>query len=314
MRVNENKEVIKGRIYQHSLALKESGPNSKNPGTKYIAGNLEIAVDEEGINVIPVHFTYVTATYAKSGKKNDTFDVLTKIIDSGSTWIENGKDAATLVEVSGSLALNDFINRDDELISAKVNEGSFVNFITVDKLGEESKRNTWRADMLINNVQVVEANEEKHIDNDYVVVKGAVFNFRNELLPMEFVVRTEGGMKYFEDLGVSPKEPVYTKVWGRINCTTSKSEVVEDTAFGEAAVRTYERKTKEWTITGAAKVPYDFGDEKVMTAEELTAAMQARQTVIADVRKRNEEYKASQNAVATSAATTTDVTAGGFSF
>ena len=31
MRKNINTEHIEGRVYQHSLELKESGPNSKNP-------------------------------------------------------------------------------------------------------------------------------------------------------------------------------------------------------------------------------------------------------------------------------------------
>ena len=81
MRKNINTEHIEGRVYQHDLAIKESGPTSKNPGTIYIAGNLDIAVDEEGLNVITLHFTYVTETYSKSGKTNATFGELKKIIE-----------------------------------------------------------------------------------------------------------------------------------------------------------------------------------------------------------------------------------------
>ena len=36
-----NKSHIEGYVYQHTLELKTSGPNSANPGTQYISGNLD---------------------------------------------------------------------------------------------------------------------------------------------------------------------------------------------------------------------------------------------------------------------------------
>jgi hypothetical protein len=160
--------------------------------------------------------------------------------------------------------------------------------------------------MVITGVNRVEANEQNGLDADYVSVKGAIFNFRNDLLPVDFMVKNENGMKHFEDLGVTGAEPIYTKVWGKINCGTITNEVVEESAFGEASVRTYERKTKEWIITGTAKMPYDFGDEKVLTADELRKAMQDREVMLAETKKRSEEYRANKGA---SDATTTSAAA-----
>ena len=37
-----NRTHIEGLLYQHSLELRESGPNSTNPGTKYITGSFNI--------------------------------------------------------------------------------------------------------------------------------------------------------------------------------------------------------------------------------------------------------------------------------
>lgn len=289
MRKNINTEHIEGRIYQHALALKESGPQSKNPGTIYIAGRLDVAVDKEGLNIIPVRFIYVTEVY-KSGKTNATFGELKKIIEEGKTWIADGKDEATKIKIDASIALNDFYNQENTLVSTKVNEGSFVTI--VNELCPENERNTFSADMFITGVSRVEADEEKHIDADYVVLKGAIFNFMNALLPVEFTVRNEAGMKYFEDLGITTSEPVYTKVWGRVNCMTSTTVINEESAFGESAVKTCEKKSKSWDVTGTSKVAYDFGDEKVMTADELTKASQDRQVYLADVKKRADEDKA----------------------
>ena len=74
-----NNTHIEGALYQHDLTLKVTGENSKNPGTEFISGNIEIATDDAGINIVPVHFTYVTATTAK-GSANATFNVLKNII------------------------------------------------------------------------------------------------------------------------------------------------------------------------------------------------------------------------------------------
>ena len=300
MKYKQNSERIEGRIYQHDLAIKTvQNQSSQNFGKEFIAGTLEVAVDDAGLNVIPVHFTYVTEVTSK-GQTNRTFTVLKKIIDEGKTIVTDGMDEATKVRIDTALALNDFYTNDDSLVSIKTNEGGFVTIIN--ELSGENERNTFSADMVITGVTRVEADEEKNINEDYVTVKGAIFNFRGDLLPLEFIVKNAGGMKYFEDLGASNSEPVYKKVWGRINCETKTTIVEEESAFGEAAVKKYERKTKEWVITGTAKVPYEFGDEEILTGEELTKAMQAREVMLADIKKRSEEYKAQKAAGNTNSA------------
>lgn len=316
MKFKENKERIEGRIYQHDLAIKQvQNQSSENFGKDFIAGNIEVAVDEDGLNVIPVHFTYVTEV-TSSGKKNSTYSALKKIIEEGKTILTDGMDGATKVRIDTALALNDFYTQDDTLVSVKTNEGGFVTI--VNDLSDENERNTFSADMVITGVTRTEADEEKNIKDPFVTVRGAIFNFRGALLPLDFVVKNPQGMKYFEDLGASNAEPIYTKVWGKINCETKTTIVQEESAFGEAAVKTYERKTKEWVITGTAKVPYEFGDEEVLTADELTKAMQDREVMLAETKKRSEEYRAQKAAGTTSAATgvkpTNTAKAGTFNF
>lgn len=290
MRKAINTEHIEGRIYQHDLTVKTvQNQQSANFGKEFIAGNLEVAVDEEGLNVLQVHFTYVTET-TKSGGKNSTFTALKKIIDEGKAWITDGKDAATKVKIDTALALNDFYAQDDSLVSVKTNEGGFVTIVT--ELCNENERNTFSTDMLITAITEVEADEEKNIEEPYVSVRGFIFNFRNDILPVEFVVRNAAGMKYFMNLEVSQAEPIYTKVWGKINCTTTMVEKTEESAFGEAAVKTYEKKSKEWTITGTAKVPYDFDDDNILTRDEVTKACQDREVMLADKKKQRDEWQA----------------------
>ena len=294
---NFNREHIEGYVYQHDLAIKTvANKESENFGKEFIAGTLEVAVDEEMLNVIPVHFTYVVELSSK-GTKNATFANLKKIIEENKTCLEVGKDAAQKVKIDTALALNDFYTQDGSLVSVKTNEGGFVTLVTA--LAPEIERNTWKADMLITNVKRVEADPEKNIDKDYLTIRGAIFNFRNALLPMEFTLRDERGFSYFENLDASDSNPIFTQVWGLINCESKVVTWTEESAFGEPTVRTTKTKSKEWLITGThpeSKV-YEFGEEGVLTVEELQKAMQDREVLLADIKKRNEEYKASKAAV-----------------
>lgn len=313
-----NSVHFEGYLYQHDLVKKVTGPTSKVPGTEYITGNIEIVVDEDGLNVVPVHFTYVTEKTAKGGT-NATFTTLSKIIDGGKTWIADGKDAAVKVKVDTSIALNDFYTENNgqvELVSAKRCEGGFVTIVSA---LDPNKRDTFSVDMVITNVARVDANEEKNIP-EYVNVRGAIFNFKNDVLPVEFSVKDEGGMNYFEDLGVTASEPVFTQVRGAINNISIKQTITREAAFGEAAVDEVTRTYKEWVITWAQAEPYEFGADGVLTADELTKAMGDRQVMLAEKKKQYEDYKAEKakggNAtpVAQTAAPSAAAPAGKFSF
>lgn len=291
---NLNAEHIEGRLYQHDLSVRKvQNQSSPNYGKEFISGSIDIATDEEAMNVLTVHFTYMTE-FTKTGAKNQTYANLQKIIREGKAWITDGKDVATKLKVDTSLALNDFYNQDDSLVSVKTNEGGFVTL--VNELCDENDRNTFQMDMFITGVKTIEADAEKGIDTPYDVLHGAVFNFRNDLLPVDFVVRNANGMKYFEDAGISNSTPVFTKVWGKIASTTSVTERVEESAFGEAAIKKYEKKTKEWVVTGTAKIPYDFGDETVLTADDIKKAMQNRDVYLADIKQKRDEYNAAKAA------------------
>lgn len=295
-----NKERIEGRVYDHNLAIKTvQNTESKNYGKEFIGGTLDVATDDDCLNVIQVNYTYVTETTAK-GNKNNTYTALKNIIENGKTILNDGKDAATMVRIDTSLALNDFYtnrNGEETLVSAKRNEGGFVTIIN--SLGEEDNRNTFEFDMLINGTQYIEADEERNIAEDYLIVKGAVFNFKNDILPVELVCRNKGGIKYFESLDASPQNLTFTKVWGKITSQTIVRRVEEESAFGEPAVKEYTRTSREWVITGTSKPDsvYEIGDaENGITTEDIKKAMADREVHLADVKKRQDEYQASKNA------------------
>lgn len=311
-----NKEHIEGRIYEHNLAIKTvQNSESKNFGVEYIGGTIDIATDENCLNVIQVNFPYVTETTSK-GNKNNTYTALKNIIENGKTILVDGKDNATMVRVDTALALNDFYtqrNREEVLVSAKRNNGGFVTIVNT--LGDEDNRNEFECDMLINGTQYVEADPEKNIENDYLIVKGAVFAYNNAILPVDFIVKNQGGIKYFESLDASPQNLIFTKVWGKINSETIVHKVEEESAFGEPAVKEYTRNIREWVITGTSKADsvYEIGDPKNgITLEEIKKAMADREVYLAEVKKRADDYLASQNTGVNIA--TANAAQGGFNF
>lgn len=290
-----NTEHIEGRIYTQEIVSKTvQNPTSANYGKEFLSGNLNIAVDEDGMNVITVHFTYVTPT-TNAGKVNMTYTALSHIMKENKTWVEVGKDDAMMVKIDTALALNDWYDQNNNLVSLKTNEGGFVTI--VEKLCDESARNTFTMDMFITNTTKHEISEENNISETYLSLNGAVFNFRNALLPVEFVIKNPYGMKYFEAADISNSNPMFTKVWGRINSTTQILETSEESAFGEPAIKTVERKTKEWVVTGTSKVTYDYPDENYLTENDIVKASQDRQVMLAERKQQVINYRANLNNV-----------------
>ena len=169
--------------------------------------------------------------------------------------------------------------------------------------------------MLINGTRLVEADEERNIAADYLIVKGAVFNFRNAILPVEFIVKNPSGIKYFESLDASSSNMVFTKVWGKINSETIKTVKTEESMFGEAKVTEYERTIKEWVITGTANETYEIDDEQNgITLDEIKKALADREVYLADVKKRQDEYQASKGTTPAAGGAGVTAAQGGFNF
>ncbi len=292
-----NTTTIEGILYQHDLALKTSGENSKNPGTEYIAGTIEIATDDAGVNIVPVHFTYVTATTSK-GTANRTFSTLKNIIDGVyGTKMKDGADKAAKVHVDSAIGLNEFYsnrNGEDELVSVKRNEGGFINII--DTLSEDEKlRSTFKTDIVITKVRRLDADEERNLP-EKMILEGAIFNFRGDLLPVNYSVENPLAMDYFDSLDISPTSPVFTCVWGRQVSTTTVRKIVEESAFGEPNVREVQSSRKDFVVTGAATAPYVWDDPSSITVQEIKEAQANREVALATMKKNQEEYRAKRNA------------------
>jgi hypothetical protein len=298
-----NEAHVEGYLYDHKLEKKVTGAQSKNPGTEFISGTISVATDEKMQNVVNIHFTYVTATTSK-GNANATFTALDKIINDNPTVLNVGAEKAVMVRCDPAIALNEWFREltDEKPVSVVRNEGGFVHI--VNQINEDEKqRNTFKADIVITSVKDVEADAEKGTDA-YVKVRGAIFDFKKALLPVEFVARSKGAMQYFQSMDVSAKNPVFTCVWGRQQSQTVVTRTVTESAFGEDEVRERQTTTREFVITGASKNPYVWDDEDYITAAELSQAMSDRELYLASIKKRQEEYQASKGSGSAAAVST----------
>ena len=300
-----NKVHLEGRLYQHNLTLKESGPNSKNPGTKYISGTIDVATNDDITNIVTVYYTYVTATFS-SGKTNSNYAILNDIIDGKYlTVMDNGADVATKVSIDTAINVNDFYTDrevdekgEPKLISAKRNEGGFIRIVASLK-DDDKARNWFDTDIVITGFSRKEADPDRGLE-EKGIVKGAIFDFRNSLLPVEFSVINPQAIDYFEGLEPSGKNPVFTRIKG-----TEKSEVIKRTYTAEGAfgdeVREVSSTRRDFVITWAQADPYTWNDEETITVAELQKAAADRETYLAEVKKRYKEYKDSQGAAFTPA-------------
>lgn len=288
-----NMTHIEGLLYEHALELKESGPKSKNPGTKFISGTISIATDDACTNIVPVHFTYVTATTSK-GSTNATFTTLTNIIDGKfGSIMANGKDNAVKLRIDSALALNEFYsdrNGKEELVSVKRNEGGFIHPIQT----YSNDRNSFRADMIITNIIEQEADEERGLPYR-ATIKGTIFqNYTKALLPTSFTLVNEAGIKFFLDNDVNPKNPLFIEVRGDQISETIVKKIEEESSFGDSYVREVTSSRKDYQVKSCGLLQ-EWDSEATILASELASKMTERETYLATLKQRQEDYKASKN-------------------
>lgn len=305
-----NKAHVEGKLYEVNLEEKVSQKTQMT----FIRGKVAVQTDEEGLNVVTVDYNYVP-THFKSGKENKTYKVLRQLMSSGKSVTKNPDEVATLVKLSPSISLNEFyIDEDgsDKLVSHMTPEGGFADIVNTLST-DPNDRATFELDMVITSVFMVDGDPDTDT-KDKLVLKGATFNFRDEMLPIEVAVTSDQGMKYFEGLEISANNPVFTKVWGKIVNETLITQITEESAFGEPTVKEVKKTKRGYIVTGTSKVPYEFDDESTMTAAELQEHVANREVSLVEKLQSQKEYQANKNAGITTGAATPPPAEGGFYF
>lgn len=314
MRKTINTTHIEGWLYQHALSLKVTGEKSKNPGTQFINGTIDVATNDAMTNIVTIHFSYVTPTYAKSGSPNATFNALQNIIN-GVTCnvIEHGADRAAKIRIDSQVGLNEFWstrnNPEGEVVSQIRNEGGFIHVVQT-VAAAEGLRDIFKTDMIVTGVRRIEADPTRGRE-EKVEIKGYVFDFRNALLPVTYYAYG-GGMDHFEALEASVNNPVFLCVNGhQVSKTITTVRESENSGWGETFAQEVTSTQREFVVTGADS-PYEWDTEESIMAQEYKEALQNREMAIAEIKSRQEEYEASRAQTQAPAGTTNF--ASGFNF
>lgn len=313
-----NKAHVEGRVYENHLQLKRGeDPQKATYEKNYITGSVDIAIDDACMSVVTVYYSCVRE-FSKDGKPNKTYAALKSIVDTNKTVVEVGAENALLVSADTSIGVREFhvenqTTKETELVSQMRLTDGFMSIVS--KLKPEAERNSFEIDILLNGLKTVEKNEEKGIEADYLMLKGGIFNYHNQLFPVSLAMKKPAGMAYFENLAPSKDNLVFTKVWGHINHFTTIKTKEEMTAFDGPIVKEYKNTVREWIVDNAAKEPYTFGDAEMgITAEDIKKLATDRELYLAELKKSEEEYKASKAAATTTSAATASVASGGFVF
>lgn len=289
-----NSVRLAGYLYDHKLVHKVSGPASKTPGVPFYTGTIDVATDDDCLNIVTVHYTFVPPTNSKG--ENQLYKTLDNIYNGTyKTVLNSSVDEAYKLRADTSLSLNEFYtdrNGEEELVSAKRNEGGFIHGLNALPTNID-ERNLFDVDMVILGVSYVEGDAERD-ENDYVTVKGAIFDYRKTLMPYEFKVVDKKAMNYFEDLEVSKNHPVFTHLKGRQISSVTRRKITEEGAFGEDYVREVVNSRKEYILHWAAKETYPFDDEDTLTAAELKTMLGERNVYLSNLKQRYHDYKNSK--------------------
>ena len=275
-----NNVHVEGYVFNHTLQQRVA----QRTGITYISGEINVATDAKGMNVVPVRFIYVTEKYSQSKQDNPNYGILMQIMNENRTFETVGTNAFK-VRIDGSIYVDDFFTAAGQLASPKRIQGSFVHFMND---GQEiaAQPTKFDTEMLIESV------EYKDNDNgDYLDVKGYVFNFRGEILPVSFSARSKQAIKYFQ----AQEYPMLTKVWGKIDSTTIERRVEVESAFGDPTVNVTTQTLRYWEITGASPTPMEYPSEGILTEDEVTAKLVERNNKLNDLMARWESNKAAKS-------------------
>lgn len=269
-----NKSHVEGFLYECTLEEKTSAE-----GKVYISGKVSVEVSEDNIVTVDLFESAIT----KAGAGNKKYSAVKALITAPSI-LASGRDSAVRVRIDSALDLNDWYRPDGELISSLRNFGGFVHIIVDNKFTPAA---TFETDILITSTQddMSKSEDGTMEPNGNLVVNGFIFNYANAIMPVKLLVENEAGVKFFQNM----EQNTFTKVWGNMITQEVKTSKVEESAFGEDKVVEYTNTRKKYVITGTNKEPYMFGDENVLTVQEVQTALANRNVKLAEAKARSEQ-------------------------
>lgn len=284
----QNDVNLTGFVFSANFRTGTSKATSKwHPNEGYISGNLNIATDEDAMNVVPVNFFVYENRNNKDGDTvpNETYQTLLQIMN-GPTY-ETAGDKAPKVRISATVDTNDFYSsRTDDIVSAQRVNGRFIHVMS-------PGTSVTPANFDVNAVVTSAVEREVEGRDPYLDVRGYVFNYNGtRLFPVRFECRDKSGQSFLLGMEPSSTNPVVMNIWGSIQTTVIEKAPAEQeevaNGFGVRPVISGNNVStvRSWVITGADTgcVP-EFGDVAPFTKNDMKRLIDERNVRLEEVKQ-----------------------------
>lgn len=284
----QNDVNLTGFVFSANFRTGTSKATSKwHPNEGYISGNLNVATDEDAMNVVPVNFFVYENRNNKDGDPvpNETYQTLLQIMN-GPTY-ETAGDKAPKVRISATVDTNDFYSsRTDDIVSAQRVNGRFIHLMS-------PGTNVTPANFDVNAVVTSAVEREVEGRDPYLDVRGYVFNYNGtRLFPVRFECQDKSGQSFLLGLEPSSANPVVMNLWGSIQTTVIEKIPAEQeevaNGFGVRPVISGNNVStvRSWVITGADTgcVP-EFGDVAPFTKNDMKRLIDERNVRLEEVKQ-----------------------------
>lgn len=307
--VFQNSVQMTGYVFNSNLRKGVTkATNQWHPNEEYISGTVNVATDDQALNVVPVNFFVYEKRSDRDGNKipNDTYQTLDQIID-GQTYERVGNQAMK-VRISASVDTNDFYStRNNRMVTSQRVNGRFIHLMP-------PNTSVTPASFNVNMVMLGVTDREVEGRPPFVDVKGYVFNYNgSRLFPVTFECHDESGINFVQSLDASSSNPVVLNVWGNIQTTIIELQNAEQEAvasgFGvrPAVSSNSTRTVRSWVVTGAdSEACPQFGDSAPFTKSDMKRLVDERNVRLQSMQQ-GSNYRSAQPAVTRQQMTTQSV-------
>lgn len=257
MKESLNQINIEGIVSE--INLREISKDGKN----YVCGDVVVRVDDAdgNVNMIPVSF--ISADKKTNGELNKNYARLLNLKEYNSI-ASSGLENATKVQIrNAKMAENAFYSQNnDQVVSfIKINSNFFTKI-------NDSNFNPTATFNIIGCIVKME-DEQKSIDGDLqetgrLVVNAAVVQYGDKVDVMKFIAEKP---EHIDFIKANWKEGDTVRIGGNVRYTEENVEVEQETGFGDAEIRKYTKRIREFIIKRGSAGPLD--EEQSYSQEDI---------------------------------------------
>lgn len=300
MKESLNQVNIEGIVSE--INLKEISKEDKN----YVCGDVVVQVnDSEGnVNMIPVSF--ISADKKANGELNKNYARLMGLKDYNSI-ASSGMDLATKVQIrNAKMSENAFYaqNNDEVVTFTRITSNFFTKI-------NDTNFNPSATFNIVGCIVKME-DEQKNVGGELeetgrLIVNVAVVQYKDKVEVMKFIAEKP---EHIDFIKANWNEGETVRIGGNIRYTEENVEVEQESGFGEAEVRKYTKRIREFIIKRGSAGHLD--EEQSYSPEDIKKGLEARKALFVDIK--NKALSGNSNKTSANKTSASKNSSGGFAF